>query len=927
MSPPLIEPKYAFGLRAAVVDNACYLDEQNVVYPAGGSIVVYNADQKSQRFIHSTEGRDGFSAMAVSPNRRYIAVAERGETASVTIYDLHSLKKRKFLSLEEPNCTEVVCLVFSPDSKYLVTVGGGPDWMMQYWAWERSHGLMATVKCSLDPAVPVYRASFNPQDNTQLCVTGKNILKMYRYTEGTFKQLAFPKVEGQNYLHQVWLSRDAIVCGTEAGKLLVYAGNELVSEVTLPERITALASLTTGFVCGTATGLIAVYERHEAHQYTKVRELTLGEEESAAMVHGVHHIAISPAEERLVATTSRAQLYTVALTDVDSDVLRGTPQPQAHLLVQSFHSDTITGLDVAVRKPVVATTSSDCSIRIWNYEDHKLESSKVFQDEILSVALHPSGHLLLAGFGDKLRLMNLLVNDIRPIHAFSIRECGECRFSRGGHLFAAAQGAVVQLYSTYTFEHVGNLKGHNGRVRSIFWSADDARLLTCGIDGAVYEWDVATRTRISENVLKSCSYTSAVFASDGDAIYAVGSDKTIKELRGGEVSLEAPAGDDVVADAVLTQLAVAGNGTMVFAATGHGTVRSFQYPLTNPAEWASVPAHHGNITRLCIDRLGQQLFSAGQDGTLFIYTITDKEGRHSQAKPVEWADEVLITGVDLTDKEQLVQDLQRRVDELQMASEYQLRLKDMNHNEKLKEMTDKFVQEKEELKRQLQQLKAEREKDLARHEEETTAGIDSHISEIQELEQHHNKRLMAEYEKYQELQAASQAMQERYEEQLQRMEEAKEQALHDLTESWENKLKRQTRQLDTANSTASEQQREAEEMIRQIEIDADQEILRMKLRYEKQLKEEKETSGRLKVRRVWLYCGCTLFIKQRPRTVVLGSDEKRRCVYCRAVVFFFSFFKVSFCPCALVASWQLPLLLRWLLLLSHRPWQCCVAAL
>jgi hypothetical protein len=36
-------------------------------------------------------------------------------------------------------------------------------------------------------------------------------------------------------------------------------------------------------------------------------------------------------------------------------------------------------------------------------------------------------------------------------------------------------------------------------------------------------------------------------------------------------------------------------------------------------------------------------------------------------------------------------------------------------------------------------------------------------------------------------------------------------------------------------------------MIRQIELDADQEILRLKLRYEKQLQEERETSGRLKV--------------------------------------------------------------------------------
>ena len=40
----------------------------------------------------------------------------------------------------------------------------------------------------------------------------------------------------------------------------------------------------------------------------------------------------------------------------------------------------------------------------------------------------------------------------------------QCSFSNGGHLFAAVHGNVIQLYSSTTFENVGNLKGHNGKV-------------------------------------------------------------------------------------------------------------------------------------------------------------------------------------------------------------------------------------------------------------------------------------------------------------------------------------------------------------------------------------------------------------------------------------------------------------------------------
>ena len=43
-------------------------------------------------------------------------------------------------------------------------------------------------------------------------------------------------------------------------------------------------------------------------------------------------------------------------------------------------------------------------------------------------------------------------------------------------------------------------------------------------------------------------------------------------------------------------------------------------------------------------------------------------------------------------------ELKMRLEELQMENEYQLRLKDMNYNEKTKELSDKFTQQIESLK-------------------------------------------------------------------------------------------------------------------------------------------------------------------------------------------------------------------------------------
>lgn len=60
-------------------------------------------------------------------------------------------------------------------------------------------------------------------------------------------------------------------------------------------------------------------------------------------------------------------------------------------------------------------------------------------------------------FGRRALLMSEFFNFVFPSPF-------QCTFSNGGHLFAAVHGNVIQIYSTSTFENVGNLKGHNGKV-------------------------------------------------------------------------------------------------------------------------------------------------------------------------------------------------------------------------------------------------------------------------------------------------------------------------------------------------------------------------------------------------------------------------------------------------------------------------------
>jgi WD40 repeat protein len=160
MSIALAQPRHIFGLKTGISGNIAFQDEQTIVYPSGANCILYNIDQKSQKFIPASEKSQGMTAMAVSPNRRYVAIAEKGEKATITVYDLHSLRRRKVLSSSEVASTGFVSLAFSPDSKYLVAQGGQPDWTLLYWTWEKSKVMAVTKTTNPQNNPPVYQVSF-----------------------------------------------------------------------------------------------------------------------------------------------------------------------------------------------------------------------------------------------------------------------------------------------------------------------------------------------------------------------------------------------------------------------------------------------------------------------------------------------------------------------------------------------------------------------------------------------------------------------------------------------------------------------------------------------------------------------------------------------------------------------------------------------
>lgn len=118
---------------------------------------------------------------------------------------------------------------------------------------------------------------------------------------------------------------------------------------------------------------------------------------------------------------------------------------------------------------------------------------------------------------------------------------------------------------------------------------------------------------------------------------------------------------------MLTQVCMSMSGRMMFTGTSAGTIRTIRVPLTDSSDHLEYPTHAGPVSRVSslipttmikmlstqikLSHDDQYLFSAGEDGSLFIFRTQDKEARGlKRDRDISYAEEILITKSDLEEK-------------------------------------------------------------------------------------------------------------------------------------------------------------------------------------------------------------------------------------------------------------------------------------
>ncbi|KAJ9467512.1 77 kDa echinoderm microtubule-associated protein [Diplonema papillatum] len=883
--------RHVFGMKADVRDNVHFIDDQTIAYPVGRTFVLYNQVTNTQKFIMGQERAQGITAMAITPNKKYIAVAACGDSPSIEIFDTTTRKRRKTLNLQDLGSKEFVCLSFSNDCRHLVTQGGGPEWNLVFWTWDR---LKSVAMLSTAPEKDASRTdrgyvtcvSNNPSDPYHVCVSGNGVFKFFRFAEGQLKPAAggMGKREPQNILCHRWLrdTPERVVASTDTGDLLLIENCEFKCVLPLSPSdglsIDVIAAYSKGFICGGADGTIHVYEQSdekELYRKTRTMKIESRRDSDAAQAAGsgqpekegpiIKSLSLSPQEEILAVATCHGtataqassgapsllsgqstygQLYSVNLASSESSK---SDSLQPECLVAPFHTAPITGIDTCIRKPLIATCSKDHTIRIWNYVEHTLEICKTFPVEAMSIAMHPSGLHILVGFADKLRFMNLYGDDIKEFKSFNMRSCPECKFSHGGQYFAFVHGQVIQLYSTYTCEPVAPLRGPTGKIRCLYWlSPDDTRLLSAGNDGTVYDWNIKEGRKEGDHMMKSVQYTSV--ASNGShpsgLLWAVGNDRKLREMEMGALNV---VNEWEVGDYPLVALAYAANHKLLLAGCEDGSIRVISTPVQNGMHQAEhTIAHSSAISRICVTFDESILFTVGEDGCLWMFDIKERDGRVPSKREVTYAEEILISKADLEEKNTCIGDTKQKVDELKIEMDYLARKRDIKHEEKIKEMQDQFKEDSEKQWAKFEallSLKQEQEIAFTEIRKETS---EKHRREVTRLESDYQAKIQSAEELKGKLVKQLTSQKGSFEHQITSADQLYDKTRRELQDGYQESLNVERETCDGLRANERDLRMEHKEIRAQLEKDTDDEIEEIKDRYEKRLSTERDHFLQLK---------------------------------------------------------------------------------
>lgn len=280
------------------------------------------------------------------------------------------------------------------------------------------------------------------------------------------------------------------------------------------------------------------------------------------------------------------------------------------------HDAWILSVDVSPDGQIIATASSDNTVRLWKPNGKLLQTLTGHEEAVVSVSFSPDGLTLASASLDS--MIGLWQRQIDGTFNFekgiqNPNWTSAITFSPDGRKLAGA-GAdrTIRLWDLD-----GNLlktfSGHQDQVMSVAFSVDGRQIVSGSEDGTVKLWDEEDGNLV-QNLQGESQVFAVQFVTD-EKIAAANKDGTI-QIWDSEGNLENSLQGH--SDSVLF-IEVSPDGKTLASASQDGTIKIWH--LTFGTLLQTLEGHSDSVSEVSFAPDGQTLVSTSQDGTVRIWEL------------------------------------------------------------------------------------------------------------------------------------------------------------------------------------------------------------------------------------------------------------------------------------------------------------------